>query len=191
MDMEWDTFEAALAVVKHFCDAGTQEELALTGIGESLMHPRFLEMVERSRETIGWQRALTLSTNGILLTDAMCAELAKQKLLLYVSLHRPEKAGLAIEIAKRHGIFAGANASAATSAMDWAGQVPGWFVSAPFVICEYLRSGWGVILADGRITTCCVDASGVGEIGTVHDDPAKLTLKPYSLCSSCHMQIPN
>lgn len=189
IDMEWETFEAALRLVAHYVAQGTQTELSLTGIGESLLHPRFIEMVAAARDVIGPNRPLVVTTNGLLLTDKMCADLAPYHPQVFVSLHRPEKAGPAVENAKRHGILAGVNSSAAISAFNWAGQVK-WHVSAPRIQCEYLRSGWAVVLVDGRVTTCCLDASGAGVIGSVNDEPDSLMLKPYSLCGECHMEVP-
>ena len=193
-DMAWETFEAALSVVRFFVREGTQTELSLTGIGEAVLHPRFLEAVARSREAIGPHRQLTITTNGILFDDALCAALAPYRPAVFVSLHRPEKAGPAIEAAKRAGILAGTNASFATSAFDWAGAQRNWFVSAPRTKCEYLRSGWAVILVDGRVTTCCLDADGSGVVGSVWDDPGTLKLSPWGDekvgCSVCHMSVP-
>lgn len=197
-DMKWETFEAALSLVSFYCRQGTQTELSLTGIGESLLHERFPEMVARSRETIGPNRRLTVTTNGLLLDDAMCSLLAPHRPSVFISLHRPEKAAFAVEAAKRHGILAGINNSFVTSAFDWAGYQKNWtaLVSAPKTKCEYLRSGWGVVLVDGRITTCCLDAEAKpaelegGVVGTVWDEPATLKLRPWKGCASCHMSVP-
>ncbi|MDZ4251326.1 MAG: radical SAM protein, partial [Sulfuritalea sp.] len=168
---------------------GTQTELSLTGIGESLMHPRFFEAVAAARAVIGPQRPLIITTNGILLNDAACQTLKEFSPQVFISLHRPEKAGPAVEAAKRAGIFSGANPAPSISAFDWAGQVK-WFVSAPRVPCDYLRQGWGVVLVDGRVTTCCLDATGGGSFGTVWDKPESLRMSPWKLCESCHMEVP-
>ena len=195
VDMEWYVFSAALSLIEHYCRQGTQSELSLTGIGESLLHPEFVKMVELSRKAIGPQRRLTITTNGLLLDDAMCAAIAPYKPSVFVSLHRPEKAAFAVDAAKRHGILAGINNSFATSAFDWAGYQKNWtpLVSAPRIKCDYLLRGWGVVLVDGRITTCCLDAEakpasdGGGVIGTGFDEPSTLMLKPWSGCATCHM----
>lgn len=189
IDMTDDIFEAALDLVRFYCRMGTQTELSLTGIGEPLLHPKFIDMVAKAREAIGWDRPLVVATNGILLSDSIAERLAEHQVRVFISLHRPEVAGPAIERAKKHGIFAASNNSAATSAFNWAGQV-NWFVSAPKSPCEYLRSGWGVVLADGRITTCCLDADGSGVVGTVHDEHGSLGIKPYRHCDTCHMTAP-
>ena len=195
-DMTDDVFEAALGLVAHYVRQGTQEELSLTGIGEAVLHPRFLWMVERARGVIGPERPLVITTNGLLFDDAMCAAVAPFKPLLFVSLHRPEKAALAVAAAKKHGIFANINNQFVTAAFDWAGTQKNWtpMVSAPKIKCEYLRSGWAVILVDGRVATCCLDADGSSVVGTVRDDPETLMLKPWGDaehgCAKCHMEVP-
>lgn len=188
-DMAQDVFLAALDLVAFFVRQNTQTELSLTGVGESLLHPNFLDMVEAARNVIGTQRPLVITTNGLLLDDRLARSLAPFAPQVYVSLHRPEKAGPAVEAAKRAGIFAGANPAPSVSAFDWAGQVR-WHVSAPRTQCEYLRQGWCVVLVDGRVTTCCLDATGNGAFGTVRDDPEKLGMAPWRLCESCHMEVP-
>lgn len=194
--MTWETFEAALSVISYFCRQGTQTELSLTGIGESLLHPQFLRMVEECRKTIGPRRPLVVTTNGLLLDDAMCAALAPFKPHVFVSLHRPELAAFAVEAAKKYGILAGINNSFATSSFDWAGYQKNWtpIRSAPNIYCDYLKLGWGVILVDGRIATCCLDADGSSTIGTIWDKPETLKLKPWGTkekgCSACHMRVP-
>lgn len=193
-DMSDDTFEAALDLVRHFVRQGTQTELSLTGIGEAMLHPNFLNYVERSRHAIGPNRMLTITTNGLLLDEQMANAIAPYRPAVFISLHRPEKAGPAIEIAKRHGIYAGHNNSFATSAFNWAGTQKNWYVSAPKIQCEFLRSGWCVVLVDGRVATCCLDADGSSVVGHVRDDPETLKLKPWgdaaTGCAGCHMSVP-
>jgi hypothetical protein len=194
-DMNWDTYLTSLNLVAHYVKQGTQTELSLTGIGEAMLHPQFIEAVELARATIGNDRMLTITTNGILLTDEMCKAIAPFRPSVFISLHRPEKAGLSVELAKKYGILAGVNASFAVSAFNWAGRQKNWFVSAPSIPCEYLRSGWAVVLVDGRVATCCLDADGSSTVGTVWDDPNTLKIKPWGDekigCKSCHMSVPN
>lgn len=184
-DMALATFERALHWCKSLPDQG---ELSITGIGETLLHPQWEELVATAREALP-TNFINFSTNGLLLDDNACAHLAEYEVGVFVSLHRPEKAGPAIERAKRWGIYLAENASAAINAMDWAGQLD-WHVSAPATTCDWLRRGWGSVLVDGRITTCCLDAAGKGVVGHVDDEPGSLVIEPYSLCGSCHMQVP-
>lgn len=184
-------FDRALEHAVHFDEKGTQGELALTGIGEALLHPKFIDHVRRAREALPFAR-LTFSTNGLLLTEEYVEALVPYQPEIYISLHRPEKAGPAIQAARKHGLLAAVNNSAATLAFDWAGQVD-WFVSAKSGEenpCAFLGLGWCVVLADGRVTTCCLDASGAGVVGHVNDDLGSFSLAPFSLCGTCHHSVP-
>jgi hypothetical protein len=196
LDMTREIFTRALDWAAALNDRTDDErnELSLTGIGEALLHPDFVEFVALARARLPANQ-LVFSTNGLLLTEDLCARLAPYRPKVYVSLHRPEKAGPAIQAARKAGILAGWNGAAATEGFNWAGQVPGWANSCPPRICEFLRSGWGVVLVDGRITTCCLDASGAGVVGHVDDPIESLTkpgtgLSPFSLCPNCHMLVP-
>lgn len=195
MDMTRATFERALewAVTLNDARDPVRAELSLTGVGEALMHPEFVSFVARARERLP-RNPLVFATNGLLLTEDLAAALAPYRPQIHVSLHRPEKAGPAIEAAKRHGLLAAVNPSPATSAFNWAGQVE-WFVSAPPMMCQFLSAGWGVVLVDGRITTCCLDASAKGVVGHVDDPIESLTvagtgIKPFALCGPCHCEVP-
>lgn len=189
-DMSWETFEKALKWVRSFLEAGTQRELSFTGIGESTMHPQFPDMLRAAR-ALNANMPIVFSTNGLPTFTEEIASLCQQlNVGVMVSLHRPEVAGKAIELSKKYGVLKYINTQFADGAFDWAGQVDSWYVSAPKLVCEYLRSGWGVVLQDGKITTCCLDAENKGVIGTVEDAPGSLWSQPYSLCSACHMQLP-
>ena len=194
--MKWEVFQQALELVGFFVKQGTQSELSLTGIGESLLHPRFVEMVEASRKAIGPHRPLVVTTNGIDLTEEVCKAIAPFRPRVFISLHRPERAAHAVHFAKKSEIFAGKNDSFATSSFDWAGTQKNWteIRSAPKIKCDYLGKGWAVVLVDGRVATCCLDATGASTVGTIWDKPESLMLKPWGDekvgCSKCHMEVP-
>lgn len=198
-DITMETFMRALEWATHFEARGTQGELALTGIGEALLHPQFVEFVRLARGALPRNR-ITFSTNGLLLTDELCAKLAPYRPEVYVSLHRPEKAKGAVDAARRHGILAAVNTAFATESFAWAGGLE-WDVSIPegSVVCEFLRTGWSVVLADGRIVTCCLDGTGDSAVGHVDDEIGSLSIAPWGAdlpdgrhvgCSSCHMSVP-
>ena len=189
-DMTLDVFTRAMEWVKYFDKVGLQNELSFTGIGESTMHPSFPDFLEYARKACP-KIPIVFSTNGLpTFTEEIAKVCAALKVEVMISTHRPEVAGKAIQMARRHGILKFVNTSFATEAFNWAGQVEGWFNSAPNLVCEYLRSGWGVILFDGKITTCCLDAENKGVVGTIWDDPGSLSISPYSLCENCHMVVP-
>ena len=194
IDISMEHYKRALHWAQFFQVWGTQGELALTGIGEALLHPNFVEMVALARKALP-RNLITFSTNGLLLDDELCSALEPYQPAIYVSTHRPEKAGPAINAARRHGLLAGTNTSFATDAFDWAGEV-NWEVSIEqdSVTCEYLRTGWAVVLSDGRMATCCLDAEGASTVGHVDDAPGSLSIAPWAgerqSCEQCHMRVP-
>ncbi len=190
-DMTVPRFHRSMRWVQYFInrDDGIQTELALTGIGEATMHPDLVHFIRSARAVLGPARLLTFSTNGILLTDELLEELKPYNPSIYVSMHRPEVAIPAVERAKKHGLFLASNTAFVTSSLDWAGQVD-WHVSAKPAICRYLLDGWGVVLADGRITTCCIDAEGDGVVGHIDDEPGSVSVQPFSLCEPCSLIVP-
>lgn len=179
----------------------TTRELNLCGIGESTLHPRFIELMSAARRTMPPGIALILATNGLPKTSSKngwTEELAVAlsdlrkfgPIKIWVSLHRPEKAGPTVELLKKYNLLSGVSADPSVAAVDWAGQVR-WHVSAPRSICPWLSQGWGFVMADGRVSTCCFDGQGTdGVLGTVWDDVERFEVKPYSLCPACHHDIP-
>jgi len=190
MDMAWETYERSLEHVAHYCARGTQTELALTGVGEALLHERFADAVLAARAVIGPRRDLTFSTNGILLTDRLIRAVTPADPTVFISLHRPEAAGPAVERMKRSGLRFGVNGSFVTSALDWVGEVK-WHVSHERQTCAYLRDGWAVIRADGTVGSCCWDAESVdGRLGSVWDELGSHTTAPHAACARCSLSVP-
>jgi hypothetical protein len=186
--MDIEVFERALEWCQHFQAKGTQIELSITGIGETLMHPEWKTLIRLAREALP-ENFLNFSTNGLLLDEDACKYLAEHHIEVFISLHRPEKAGPAIQVAKKYGIVNTYNAGAMLSAFDWAGQVD-WYVSANPYPCDWLARGWANILVDGRITACCMDAAGTGVVAHIDDPVGFAEIAPFGLCDSCHLTVP-
>lgn len=190
VDMDLETYKRSLEWASFYVSRGTQGELNLAGIGESTVHPDFVEYIRLAREAVGSSVRIVLATNGLLVTEEMAEAVQVYNPRFYVSLHRPEKAGLAIEILKRHGLIDGVSGDPSYAAIEWAGQVD-WFTSAAKgQVCDWMRVGWMMAMADGRLTTCCLDASGVGVIGHVNDTIGSASVAPYELCTKCHLSVP-
>ena len=203
-DMTIEVFERALEHVVHYAEAGTQGELALTGIGEALMHPDFILMAELARAALP-ENLITLSTNGVLLAhkaghrehlrgELLIDALHEYRIATFVSMHRPERAAIAANRLRERGVLMAQNtAFGDMGSMDWAGGLD-WQVNAEPITCEFLRSGWCVILADGRIATCCLDAEGSSTVGHVDDAPGTHVIQPWKGerqgCSSCYQEVP-
>lgn len=189
LDMSEEHFWLALNWIKKFNERGSQKEINLAGIGESTMHPKFADWVCRAREFLGWNIRLVFATNGLLMTDDLARQIKEAQPLVFVSLHRPEKAGPAIEILKQHGIFAGASADPSMASTNWAGQV-NWHVSVPERRpCQWVRNGKAFMLADGRISRCAYDATGKGVIGDITQEVDKLVTSRWELCATCDQEV--
>lgn len=191
-DMEEDVWMQTLGWVRRFVADGTQDaELNLCGIGESTMHPRFGEMVIEAREAVGPQRHLVLATNGVGLTEDHALAMRYAQMKVWVSLHRPEKAGPAVELLRRYGVFAGSSSDPSLAAVDWAGQVK-WHVSTPVKeVCPWLSRGWAMVASGGAVLTCCFDGSGAeGWLGSVWEDVTGMESRAYGLCAACHHEVP-
>lgn len=189
-DMQPDVFFATLDLIRHYCDAGTQTEVSLTGIGEAILHPMFDEYLIKLRIVLGEGRPIVLSTNGVAMTPDLAGLLADVSVQVFVSLHRPEVAKPAVDMLREAGAQFAVNAAFAFSAIDWAGQVK---VDAPMMRrrdCDYLRKGWGVVRVDGKITTCCMDAHTKYAFGTVYSPPEMLWLTSTKLCETCNLSVP-
>lgn len=190
MDMTEETFTRALHWVKFFQAKRPHVELNLAGIGESTLHPDFVRFTHLAREAVGPYVNLILATNGLLMTDELARAIAPARPKVWVSLHRPEKAGPAVEALKKAGIYAGSSSDPSLAAVDWAGQVQ-WHVSAPKGNpCQWLAHSMVMVMSDGRVTRCCFDSTGEGVIAHIDDDLSKFATSPYKLCDHCHLEVP-
>lgn len=189
-DMSLSTFIAALDWVKYYRRSGeNQTELSLTGMGEALMHPLVEDMCEQARVALGTEGKLLIATNGILINEDNVKWLKEHNVLLYISTHRPERAGLAYNLAKEAGVQTYLNTAFVNSSIDWAGQVD-WQANMPTNhVCQYLYAGWGTVLQNGDIVNCCMDAHGKHVIGNVHTDPDDLEIEPIPLCDKCQLNV--
>lgn len=188
--MPWHVFELALSHVRYYRKQGTQGEVALTGIGEAILYPHFEDALRLTREALGPDGKITLSTNGVAMTRDIARLLAIYGVGVYVSLHRPEVAAPALQMVKDAGCAVAHNYGFVDSSLDWAGQVE-WHVSAPRVHCGYLTQGWAVIRQNGNIDACCMDAHDLHPIGTVWDAPGSLRTRVTPLCANCNFRIPD
>lgn len=197
MHMERATFERALKWVRFFIGSNAEQrrELNLAGLGESTLHPLFVDFVGYAHELIAEHGGhVSFTTNGLLMTDDLAQTLAKitaGTIAVFVSLHRPEKAGPAVEACRRAGILAGVSNDPALASVDWAGQVR-WTASADPDTrpCPWIREGQGYVFADGRISTCAFDASAKGVIGHVDLEPSSaVRVAPYALCATCDQVV--
>lgn len=188
VDMDRQTFRNALACVEYFMWNHDQRELNLCGIGESTIHPNFIEFLEMARILLPARLDIVLATNGVSMTRELARAMVPARPRVWVSLHRPEKAGPAVEILKEVGLLAGVSADPSIAATNWAGQVK-WHTSAQERTCKWLADGWIMMMADGRVTTCSFDGQGSGTIATDKIPPESWQVSPYELCKTCDQKI--
>lgn len=189
VDMVREDYELALTWAKFFQDRGTQGELNLAGIGESTLHPDFLSYVERAREVLGPKQVLLFATNGLLITEQLVRELVPLQPRVFVSMHRPEKAGPAAHLLNKYGLLHGLSQDPALQSTNWAGQVKWEVTVQKGRPCTWVRGGKAFVFADGRISRCAFDASGIGVFGSVRDDLTRLATSPYKLCATCDQDV--
>lgn len=187
-DMTRETFDETMAHLQHLCDAGTQGEVSLTGIGEALLHPEFEPWLKVVRSVVGRDRLIVLATNGLLMTPDIAALCAREGVSVYVSTHRPEKAGPAVKMLQDAKCKHGTNTAFVDSAFDWAGQVP-WYVNTEVNACAYLANGWGAVRQDGSVNTCCMDAESHHPVGNVTDPVGSLRTFATPICADCHLVV--
>lgn len=191
--MPEEVFVRALEHVKYYVKLGTQKEVNVASLGEATLHENFVEYVCRVREAVGWGVTIIFATNGITAAkpggEEMVKALAAFRPQVFVSLHRPELAGLAVPLYKKYGLLYGVSADAAINGNSWAGQVDWPETSISAMACGWQRQGLAVAMSDGRISACCLDASGIGVIGHVNDEVGSLKTRPYALCLTCHHHI--
>ena len=188
-DMPEDTFRRALGWAAHYVKAGSQTELNLAGIGESTLHPQFVQFVHEARAAVGPTCTLAMATNGVLATEEIAQAFKEARVQVCVSLHRPEKAHHAVELYRAAGVLVGISIDPSINANDWAGQVV--YKSSPNnqIPCQWLREGKVFVFADGKISTCCLDSSGAGVVGHVNDEIGSVRSKPYGLCRTCYQRL--
>lgn len=200
LDMTDDIFERALMWVDFFRERGTQiteavgfyngAELNLAGTGEPTLHPSLADYVGLIRSEYGDDLKIIITTNGLLLDDALGRRLAPYHPTVYISMHRPVEAAKAIVVAQKYGLLAGAALDPATSPNDWAGQVD-WIKPSYRFPCPWLHINRAFVAADGQILTCCLDVDGSSRIGSVLEEPrADVRQDRWSLCARCYQDPP-
>jgi hypothetical protein len=189
--MSWKTFDRCLHWIKHFCNRGTQEEINLAGIGESLLNPDFPAMVKKLRDNIPASVRLLFSTNGKLITEELVEKMIKCGIDEWVITdHITEDTARCYSIYRKYGILFVLARDAVTSPNSWAGQVD-WYEASYVHRCHWIDKGKCMVYSDGRIVACCTDAFGYNILGSVFDDNIpEIEPKPSELCKTCHHVLP-
>lgn len=194
MIMNDEVFEASLSWLKVLCDNGTQQELNMNGTGESFLDPQLFSRIRRAREVMGLNRVISMSTNGIIMSDEIAKKIASSGLTdISVSIHRTEAARNAGQILATNHVRGSFNYGTVTSPHNWAGQLDPEHNARilPDIVCHPLIEGRGYISVEGNVSPCCYDYRFLGVFGTVFDkDLDQRPVAPFALCRTCHQQIP-
>lgn len=195
--MSMETFEKALSWVSFLIKQGTQRELNLFSVGEPTMNPLLPDMIARARQIMPMRLPVHINTNGqwvdkttTLITEAELDYAKKLKAAgvshVDVSGHDRFQTAKVIRILQACNIPGRVSFDFMISPNNWAGQVD-WFNplydAGP---CPWLLNGQIMIMWDGRVTRCCIDAFATGILGSVDDDLSKFNLTSFPLCESCH-----
>jgi len=195
--MSMDVFSKALEWVEWCARRGTQQELNLFGVGEPTLNPNIVQMCRLARHILPDSRELHFNTNGNTMTEELALDLKSAGIThIDVTLHvgyakNPKNVSKVIQILNEHGMMrpGGISVDPIIRPNNWAGQVD-WPDSGIRFQCPFLTKGQVMIMSNGDVTTCCIDAFGRGIVGNVFDsEPNDIELKPFDLCETCHSRI--
>jgi MoaA/NifB/PqqE/SkfB family radical SAM enzyme len=192
--MTSEVWRECLRWLSHFVGHGTQGELVLSGTGEPTLHPRLPEMAMQARRVLGPHHRLMTTTNGIAVTPALVEALKPSQIRVYVSLHRPELAEVAVALLQQAGLFADAVMDPVMGPNSWAGQVD-WpdrinagGLARP--VCPWLSRGWMFVASDGRQFACCYANGHTPVLGHVTNPIGNIVPRPWAVCGACWQRPP-
>jgi hypothetical protein len=189
--MTKEVFEAAVGWALHFARTGSQRELNLFGVGEPTLHPDLVEFVALARKRLPFRQELHLNTNGKLMTLELARALKAADIShCDITGHDAYDAAKCIRIFRETPISGQVSVDFMTQPNNWAGQVD-WFApdydAGP---CPWLARGQVMVMSNGDITRCCIDAFARGVFTNVFEDITAAEMAPFGLCEDCHHSMP-
>lgn len=183
-DMSREIFDRVLYWLEKF----QQPDLHMHNFGESTLHP---DLVEYVRDVKRFVPFVGLSSNGVGVKRELIVDLKKAGLSkLSISVHRPEAAQWTVEMCRDVGLPYDIASGAILNTHNWAGQVDAPVtMDVPFE-CHFLREQRAVVLSDGSVAACCIDAEGTSVHSTIWDDLTTVDHRPFPLCVNCHHIVP-
>ena len=186
-------FDKTLELLQELVNRQTQLEVNMNGTGESFLDPQLVNRVRRTKEIMG-ERHVCMCTNGVNMTYEVCKALKDAGLdQLDLSPHSAAHARKAAVIMIKVGIPGVVNDGVIIRSHNWAGQLEPENQIQCLIKgqCDPLIEGRGYVLTEGNIAPCCYDYRNLGVFGNVFDrDICDHHIRPYSLCRSCHQEIP-
>jgi hypothetical protein len=184
-DMAENVFLQAIEFIHKVQIKHGSKKLIAAMFGESILHPDFCEMLYHLHYELDCP--LQVETNGVSITDEHAEAFRLTGAKVLISNHDLAASRQAASILSDHRVEYEMVAYFADPATrhTWAGQAGDWDVSYQGP-CAFIPESRAVIMVDGDVTTCCLDAFAAGKLGNVWDDPEKLAPQRFSLCESCH-----
>jgi len=188
--MDYNTVDRCIDVL---IQMGQFNNVGLNHYGESLMHPDFVDIVERfnARGITPW-----LYTNGDYLSDSMIEKLTKRTLSsIVISSHMPLGARQAVQ-KKCHDAglpaywqpdYTPENVISIGNQVDNVGGDRGLPpLKDPANHCAFLKLDWGIVLWNGDLVPCCIDYDGRGVFGNImNDNVMDLHSAVFKICGQC------
>jgi hypothetical protein len=196
--MSEEVVDRSLYWLKRFVDQGTQKELNVFGVGEPLLHPKYVDIVRRCRKVMPAYLQLRLNTNGLLATKEIIRELILAGAdAIDLTDHNAEASMKTIHIFRElqrefPKMKFGYSRDGVINPNNWGGLIDwiDWEPDHPKYICPWLDNGQVMIMSDGSVTRCCQDAHARGLLGTVWDDLLTMDHTPFVQCKTCHELVP-
>ena len=175
---------------------GQKTVVHLMLFGEPLLDAKLFDRLKDLKEM---GIPTSLSTNGRLFTSEVAHKLKEAGVEnLSISPHTPDAEAIIGDIihestfkvepfySKKYPAKIYVSNGFINAPHNWAGQVnrpPAKY----FYDCHFVHEEKCCILADGRITACCIDAAGVTTMGNVFEtDLISLEPQKFPLCDECH-----
>jgi sulfatase maturation enzyme AslB (radical SAM superfamily) len=191
--MQIATFEKTIEWVVKLCKDKTQLELNLFGVGEPTLHPNVVQFVAYARQMLPFQHDIHLNTNGNTMTEELAKSLKEAgTTAIDITGHDHYATAKTIRIFRNLQIPHRVSYDFAITPNNWAGQVD-WFTpeynAGP---CPWICRGQVMVMSNGDVTTCCIDAFGKNILGNVFDDDlSQMDVKYSDLCTKCHHTVPD
>lgn len=205
--------ETVSRVIAH-CKEVNQKYIALHHMGEPLMHPDFVKILEMFNDA---DIKVEFSTNAILLPKHTQAIIMNNVAVIRIAVDyfgfHAEYDGYFKMLNEQMHLFKGKNTKVYLHTVlkqyvnemtplreikyhnpwveihhkdmdNWAGQVDGESTLPPGE-CYFLTKNHVVVLWNGDIVPCCMDADGRHVLGNINVNPEITVQNKYTLCQSC------
>ena len=132
-----------------------------------------------------------MNTNGNTMTEKLAKSLKDAGIhSIDITGHKARSVAKTIRIFQKVGIQGQLSFDFMTAPNNWAGQVD-WFEpeyeAGP---CPWINRGQVMVMSNGDVTRCCIDAFGKGILGNIlTDNVLEFDVTPFGLCNTCHHEI--